>query len=358
VALDVETGDVRWHYQTVTHDIWDYDIASQPVAVQWIVSGEEVPALLVPTKRGEIFVLDRATGEPLTVVEERPVPQRPERGEWLAETQPFSVGMPSFAPIPLEEGSMWGATLLDQLWCRIEFRRARYEGLFTPQSTQGSIVFPGAFGVMNWGSVSVDPERDLVLVNTSYLPWYQQLIPRERADELGIVPWGTSDGRQPVRPKGQEIYYAQAGTPYAIDSRPFLSPLGYPCNEPPWGELVAVNMTDRDIAWRIPLGTTRDVAPFGLSLPTGIFNIGGSVTTKGGLTFIAATVDNVIRAFDTETGEELWKARLPAGGQSNPISYVSEEGRQFVVIAAGGHIPMATKAGDFVLAYALPQEAR
>ncbi len=357
VAIDINSGNVRWHYQTVNHDIWDYDIAAQPVAFQWNDAGRSVPALLVPTKRGEVFVLDRATGVPLTEVQELPVPSGAAAGEWLAPTQPFSTGMPSFAPADLEEASMWGATPLDQLWCRIEFRRARYDGLFTPHSTQGAIVYPGAFGVINWGSVSVDPSRNLMLVNTSYLPWYQKLIPRDQADELGIVAWGTPSDRELISPTGREIYYAQAGTPFAIDSRPFLSPLGYPCHEPPWGELAAVDLGRREIAWRIPLGTTRDVAPFGVALPTGIFNIGGPITTAGGLTFIAATVDNYFRAFDTETGAALWKARLPAGGQSNPISYVStNNSRQYIVIAAGGHVPMQTTPGDYVLAYALPAE--
>lgn len=355
VAIDVSSGDVRWNYQTVNHDIWDYDIASQPVAVEWKTVGGAVPALLVPTKRGEIFVLDRRTGEPLTEVKQKPVPLGPADGDWLAPTQPYSTGMPSFAPDDLRETSMWGATPLDQLWCRINFRQARYEGQFTPQSTRGSIVYPGAFGIINWGSVSVDPIRNLMMVNTSYLPWYQQLIPRDKADALGIVPWGTKTDREVVPVKGQAIYYAQSGTPYAIDSRPFLSPLGYPCHEPPWGELAAVDLETREILWRRPFGTTRDVAPLGVSLPTGMFNIGGSLVTKGGLTFIAATADNFLRAFSTETGEELWKSRLPAGGQSNPISFVSgDDGRQYIVLAAGGHVPMKTIPGDYLLAFSLP----
>jgi len=355
VAIDVNSGEVRWSYQTVNHDIWDYDIASQPVTVDWQTADGVVPALLLPTKRGEIFVLDRRNGERLTEVTQKSVPTGPADGDWLAVTQPYSTGMPSFAPDDLREASMWGATPLDQLWCRIAFRRARYEGQFTPQSTQGSIVYPGAFGVINWGSVAVDPVRNLMLVNTSYLPWYQQLIPRDKADELGIVPWGTKTDREVAPVKGQAIYYAQAGTPFAIDSRPFLSPLGYPCHEPPWGELAAVDLGAREIVWRKPLGTTRDVAPLGISLPTGMFNIGGSLATKGGLTFIAASADNFLRAFSTETGEELWQARLPAGGQSNPISFVSaEDGRQYIVLAAGGHIPMKTKPGDYLLAFSLP----
>jgi membrane-bound PQQ-dependent dehydrogenase (glucose/quinate/shikimate family) len=359
VALDIRSGNVRWSFQTVNHDVWDLDIASQPVAVSWPAQGGNLPALIVTTKRGEIFIVDRRTGEPITAIEQRPVPQNPVAGEWLAPTQPYSVGFPSFAPADLDETSMWGATPLDQMWCRIRFRRSRYEGQFTPQSTTGSIAYPGAFGVINWGSVSLDPERQLMVVNTSHMPWYQRLIVRSEADKLGIAPWGMPSPHGTAVHSGREIYYAQGGTPYAIDSGPFLSPLGFPCNEPPWGELAAVDLITREIVWRRPLGTTRDVAPLGLPLPTGIFNIGGSVTTSGGVTFIAATIDNYLRAFDIDSGEELWKTRLPAGGQATPISYVSQEtGKQYVVITAGGHGPMMTKPGDYVLAYALPDDSK
>lgn len=355
VALDIHTGDVRWSFQTVNHDIWDLDIASQPVVVNWLSQSKTIPALIVPTKRGEIFILDRRSGESITKIEQRPVPQNPAAGEWLSPTQPYSVGFPSFAPADLGETSMWGATPLDQLWCRIKFRQSRYEGQFTPQSTMGTITFPGAFGVINWGSVSLDPERMLMIVNTSYMPWYQKLIARSEANTLGIAPWGTPSPNGKAGHTGREIYYAQSGTPYAIDSGPFLSPLGLPCNAPPWGELSAVDLKTREILWQRPLGTTRDVAPFGLPLATGVFNIGGSITTSGGVTFIAATIDNFLRAFDVDTGKELWKTRLPAGGQATPISYVSREtGRQYVVIAAGGHGPLMTKPGDYILAYSLP----
>lgn len=356
VALDVQTGNVRWSFQTVNHDIWDFDIAAQPVLIEWPTERGTRPGLIVPTKRGEVFVVDRETGEPLTPVVQRPVPQNPEVGEWLADTQPFSVGLPSFAPADLDETSMWGATPIDQMWCRLRFLKSRYEGQFTPQSTQGTISFPGAFGIINWGSVSVDPDRLLMVVNTSYLPWYQKLIARSDADKLGIAPWGSPSERPAGGHSGREIFYAQAGTPYAIDSRPFLSPLGLPCHEPPWGELSVVDLGEGKIIWRRPLGHTGEVAPFGVPLPMGVFNIGGSLTTRSGLTFIAATIDDYFRAFDVDTGQELWKTKLPAGGQSNPISYVSREGRQYVVIAAGGHVPMKTKTGDYLLAYALPVE--
>jgi quinoprotein glucose dehydrogenase/quinate dehydrogenase (quinone) len=356
VALDAASGDVRWSFQTVHHDIWDFDIGSQPVLVEFDTDRGPVPALIAPTKRGEIFVLDRRDGTPITEVIEQPVPKGAADGDWLSPTQPFSVGMPSFAPDDLTEADMWGATPIDQLWCRLRFARSRYDGQFTPQSTQGSVIHAGSFGIIDWGSVSLDPERGLMIVNTSGLPYYQKLIPRAEADRLHVRPYGTAKPEDPPPSAESFTMFAQAGTPYAIDSWGFLSPLGYPCNEPPWGTLAAVDLKRRETIWRRPLGTTEDVAPFGLALPAGVFNIGGTVTTRGGVTFVDATIDDYLRAFDTETGRELWKGRLPAGGQANPISYVSgKTGRQYVVIAAGGHGSLKTKPGDYIVAYALPQ---
>lgn len=357
VALDIQTGSVRWSFQTTHHDIWDYDVPAQPVLIDIPDShGAAVPAVVVPTKRGEIFVLDRRTGVPITEVVEKSVPGGAAPGERLSATQPFSVRMPSFAPRPLTEASMWGATLLDQLWCRIQFRSHRYDGAFTPQSTEGSIVYPGSFGVINWGSVSIDPDRKLMIVNTSLLPYVNRLIPRADADALGVVAHGMqpSHGVAPQPASEARGIHAQAGTPYAVKVSPFLSPFEIPCHQPPWGELAAVDLNSRQILWRRPLGTTEDHAPLGMPLPVGVFNLGGSITTRGGVVFIAATIDNVLRAFNSSTGEQIWSARLPAGGQSTPISYVSaDSGRQFVVILAGGHTVMRTTPGDYVLAYAL-----
>jgi quinoprotein glucose dehydrogenase/quinate dehydrogenase (quinone) len=355
VALDVQTGDVRWSFQTVHADVWDFDIGSQPVLTEFKTDLGFVPALIAPTKRGEIFVLDRRNGRPLAEVVEKRVPQNPVEGERLSPTQPYSIGMPSFAPRDLTEARMWGATPLDQLWCRIQFRGHRYEGQFTPLSTQGSIVYPSSFGVIDWGSVSVDPERRLMIVNSSALPYIDTLIPRERANAAKIVPYDPSSNEMPALLSAR---FAQAGTPFAVETLPFLSPLGIPCHQPPWGELSAVDLDTRRIVWRRPLGTTRDHAPLGIPFPMGVFNIGGSVTTRGGVVFIGATIDAYLRAFDVETGRELWKSRLPAGGQSNPMTYVSPRtGRQYVVIAAGGHTSMMTRKGDYVLAYALPATA-
>lgn len=350
VALDVTTGNVRWSFKTSHHDIWDLDNGAQPVVIDLDLPRGRVAAVLVPTKRGEIFVLDRVTGKPVFGVEERAVPQGPAPTEWLSPTQPYQVGFPSFAPSLLTEADMWGATMFDQMLCRIEFRRQRYEGEFTPPSLQGTLMYPAFFGVLNWGSVAVDPERQLMLVNPAWLPTLVKLIPRVDADAAGLTPRGT--GPTPVVSEKTRGMLPQAGTPYAALVRQFLSPLDYPCNRPPWGAVAVVDLRTQRVLWQRPLGTTRDAAPLGLAFPTGVPSIGGGIVTRGGVAFIGAAIDNYLRAFDVTTGREVWKGRLPAGGQATPMTYVSDRSsRQFVVIAAGGHAHMKTTLGDYIVAY-------
>ena len=345
VALDAATGQARWSFQTVHHDLWDYDIGAQPVLIDMPTPGGTVPALIQATKHGEIYLLDRRDGKPLATVEERPVPKGDIPEERYAPTQPWSTGMPSFTPPPLKEVDMWGATPLDQLWCRIRYKSLRYQGKFTPPSIHRTLQYPGNFGVVDWGSVAVDEARGLMIVNTSGMPQTVRLVPRAEADKQLLASAG--NGHKGLSP--------QSGTPYAVDFAPFLSPLGLPCNAPPWGELAAVDMKTRKVVWRTTLGTTRDHAPLRIAVP-GVFNLGGSVVTQGGVTFIAATIDNYLRAFDTRTGRLLWEGRLPAGGQANPMTYTSgRTGKQYVVIAAGGHQFMGTTPGDYVIAYALPK---
>ncbi|MFC5742107.1 membrane-bound PQQ-dependent dehydrogenase, glucose/quinate/shikimate family [Dyella tabacisoli] len=348
IAVDADSGEIRWHFQTTHHDIWDYDVPAQPTAIDLPGDhgGPQVPALLVPTKRGELFVLDRRTGKPLTQVEERPVPQQAVPGEHPSPTQPFQVDMPSFAPATLRETDMWGATPLDQLYCRIRFKQLRNEGLFTPPSLQGSLAYPGSAGVFEWGGVSVDPLRHIVVTNNNYMAIIDKLTPR--AD---VVAGGSSTGGDFGGP--------QLGTPYAASAAPFLSPLAIPCNQPPWGMIAALDLKTRTFLWRHPLGTAYDNGPFGIAshvpLQVGVPNMGGSVITRSGLIFIAASADRTLRAFELRTGRELWHATLPFGGIATPSVYEGKDGRQYVVIAAGGHTGLGRAGGDAVMAYALPK---
>lgn len=344
VALDGKTGAVRWHFQTVHHDLWDYDNGSQPVLLDAQTDAGAVPAMILPTKMGEIYLLDRRTGEPLTKVEERPAPKGDIPGERYSPTQPWSVGMPNFAKEPLFEKDMWGATPLDQMLCRIDFKSMRYEGRYTPPSTVKTLQFPGNFGVIDWGSVAVDLDRNIMVVNTSAMPQTARLVPREEANKRPI-----SDLK-----KGHLGLSPQFNTPYAVDFAPFFSKLGLPCTSPPWGQLHGVDLKTKKIIWSAKLGSTQDHAPLGIGVP-GVFNLGGAAISKGGVTFIGATIDKNLRAFDTQTGKLLWTGRLPAGPQAGVMTYTSSQtGKQYVVIAAGGHAFMKTAPGDYVIAYALP----
>ena len=351
-ALDVMTGKPRWVHQTVHHDLWDYDVASQPTLIDLPIGGKIVPALIQPTKQGQIYLLDRRNGSPLARVEERPVPQGAAEGDFLSPTQPFSVGMPAFDDERLSESKMWGTTPLDQLWCRIKFRQARYEGPFTPPGVKPTITYPSYQGGIDWGSVSVDPERRLMVVNWNRVANYTRLVPRAEADAMGVK----------VSPDGHMQRFLpvpQAGTPFAMKTDPFWSPLLIPCTQPPFGKITVVDLDTRKKRWEKPLGTSRDSGPLGypsmVPLPMGVPSTGGSITTRSGLVFIAASQEQALRALDIRDGRKLWTARLPAGGQATPMTFVSPKtGKQYVVIAAGGNYPILTKMGDYVVAFALP----
>lgn len=346
VALDFTTGKERWKFQTVHHDLWDYDVPAQP-ALYDVPDGKggTVPALIQVTKRGQIFMLDRRTGTPLAEVKELPAPQGAQKGEWLAKTQPYSVGMPAIGAEPLSEASMWGATWFDQMACRIQFKKLRYDGDFTPTTTDASLIYPGYAGGMNWGSVSIDEHNSLLIVNDLRIAHQVQLIPRAEADQR-IAGSSHGVGLQP-----------QKGSPFATDQRGFTSPLGIPCNAPAWGTFTAIDLKTRKIVWQRPAGTTRDVnlngTKVGLPVPLGMPTLGGPMTTSGGLTFYAGTQDYYLRAFDTLSGKELWKGRLPVGTQATPMTYVSpKSNQQFVVVTAGGS-RQSPDRGDYVVAYKL-----
>jgi len=346
VALDAVTGALRWSFQTMHHDLWDYDVPAQPTLLNVERGGQTIPALVQATKRGQLFVLDRRTGEPVFPVEERPVPQAGAApGERLSPTQPYSVGLPSFGGV-LHERDMWGATPIDQLWCRIAFRRLRYDGEATPPGETASLVYPGVAGGMNWGGVSVDPVHGVAIVNSMYVAATNQLIARAEADEIAR--------------RGGDAPQPMAGSPYAAQVSTFYSPLNAPCNEPPYGRLSAVDLRSGALLWQRPVGTIRDAGPLGLAtqlpIPMGQPNLGGTLTTRGGLVFMGAVRERRFRAFDIRTGRELWSAALPSGGQANPMTYVSPaSGRQFVIIAAGGHPVLDMPAGDTLVAFALPR---
>jgi len=347
VALDVMTGRPRWSFQTTHHDLWDYDVGSQPTLVDAVTEHGVVHAVLQATKRGEIFVLDRTSGIPLYPVIEKPAPRRgavPE--EVLAPTQPFSVGLPSFGAPTLVEADMWGVTPIDQLWCRIKFREARYEGALTPPGLSPSIELPGVLGGVDWGGIAVDVDHGIVLVNSNRFPYYVRLITRANAKRLGVNRFAPSDE---ASDGPGSFRWSQEGSPYGAILSPFLSPLQLPCHRPPYGTLSAFNLRSGKLIWTRPFGVTRDLGPFGahstLPLPLGTPNLGGAIVTRGGLLFIAATMDRYFRAYRATTGELLWETELPENGMATPISYISpESGRQFVVITASDH----------VLAYALP----
>jgi len=346
VALDLDTGRVRWNFQTVHHDLWDYDVPAQPSLIDLTRNGSTVPALVQATKQGEIFVLDRRTGTPVLPVTEMPAPQGAAQGDHSAPSQPRSAL--SFEPPRLTGRDMWGATMFDQLYCRIAFHRLRYEGRFTPPSTQGSLIYPGNWGVFNWGGVAVDPQRQMVFATPVHFAFISRLVPR--SDDSSLLMQGDAP------PKGSlPALNENLGAPFAIEMSAFTSPLGIPCQAPPWGYVAAADLTTGKIAWMHKNGTVRDLAPVPVPFRMGVPTLGGPITTAGGVAFLSGTIDDYVRAYDVSNGKQLWQSRLPAGGQSTPMSYSGADGRQYVLVAAGGHGSLGTTAGDYVMAYALPK---
>jgi quinoprotein glucose dehydrogenase len=344
VALRGSSGKLVWHYQIVHHNIWDYDLPAQPSLITVRKNGTDIPAVAQATKMGFLFLLHRETGEPIFPVEERPVPQSDVPGEQSWPTQPFPTRPPPLAPTTLSADDAWGLSPWDRGQCRKLIERYRNDGIFTPSSLAGTIQYPGVTGGTNWGSVAFAPRRGWVVLNMSRLP-----------SVTGLIPRATLEARRPEVPDDASISKME-GTPYSLFRVPaLLSPLGLPCTKPPWGTLLAVDTATGQVKWEVPLGTVRDLAPLPLPIRWGTPNLGGPIVTGGGLVFIAAAMDNYLRAFDLETGKELWKGRLPAGGQATPMSYrLEEDGRQFVLIAAGGHGRLGTDIGDSVVAFALP----
>lgn len=342
VCLRAENGELVWGRQLVHHDLWDYDLPAQPVLVDLEKDGVTVPAVIQATKMGLLFSFNRETGEPVFPIEERPVPASDVPGEQASPTQPFPAAPPPLVPHKaITEDDAFGVAFFDQQACRKLLSRYRSEGLYTPPSIRGSILVPGNVGGSNWGGIAFDKRRRWVIANTSHLPFIAALIPADRY--------------QAVRDSGQfpgDEFAPQTGTPYGLRRGVPRSFLGAPCFKPPWGKLAAVDMVKGEIRWEVPFGTTAGQTPFPIEFNWGLPNIGGPIITVSGLIFIGAAMDNFLRAYDIESGRELWRGRLPAGGQANPMTY-QLNGRQYVVIAVGGHGRMQTKRGDYVIAFAL-----
>ncbi|MER2298483.1 MAG: pyrroloquinoline quinone-dependent dehydrogenase [Pseudomonas sp.] len=369
VAVDVKTGKDVWHFQTIRHDVWDYDLGSQPTMLDFPgKDGKPVPAVLLPTKQGDIYILDRATGEPLIPIGEVKAPKGGSvEPEFLADTQPTSEWH-TLRKAPKTEADMWGFSPLDQLMCRIQFRQANYEGYLTPPSVDRPwIQYPGYNGGSDWGSVAIDPVRRLLIANYNDIPNLNQLIPREQADKMGLKPIYapkvdetalSKAGSKSGKGEGGASVYPQINAPYAISVNAGWRNwgTGVPCSAPPYGGIRAVSLDTGKTVWDEPLGTARRNGPFGipshLPLNIGLPNNGGTVVTAGGLTFVGAATDNLFRAIDTTTGEVLWEDVLNVGAQANPISY-EVNGEQYVLVSASGHAFMETGTSDEIIAYKL-----
>jgi len=342
VALDAVTGDIAWSYQLTHHDLWDYDLASQPVLVDIRRGDNTVPVVIQPTKMGMLFSFNRKTGMPFFEIEERHVPASDIAGEEAWPTQPFPVAPPPLVSHrAVTEDNAWGFSFVDRGACRDEIKTLRSEGIYTPPSIEGTIMIPGNGGGSNWGGIAWDPERQIVIANSLHLPFIVALEPRD----------GFEAARESGRYQDTE-FSPQHGTPFGMRRKAFMSPLGIPCVKPPWGTLAAVDMVSGDILWQVPFGTTRDLTPLPLGPELGMPALGGPIILSSGLVFIGAAMDDYIRAFDAENGEQLWRGRLPAGGQATPMTY-QLNGRQYIVISAGGHAKLGTTRGDYVVAFAL-----
>ena len=342
IALRADTGERVWHFQTVHHDLWDYDVATPPLLLDIHRDGQTTPAIAVGSKTANLFLLNRETGKPIFGVEERPAPKSDVPGETASPTQPFPIKPAPLSAQQMTADDAFGIDDADRNYCHAEISKLRATGIFTPPSLQGNLQMPGNIGGQNWGGMAYDPEHQLLVLPSNHLAAEVRLIPR--ADLQNV-----RKSQRERKIDGDWEIAPQTGTPYGMMRRFLLSPKRIPCTRPPWGTLIAINTVTGDKKWEVPLGQ------FSPKLPAewGSISLGGPMVTAGGLVFIASTLVPALYAFDVETGRELWHAALPAGGQATPMTYLAG-GRQFVVIAAGGHARLGTRLGDAVLAYALP----
>jgi quinoprotein glucose dehydrogenase len=352
VALNAATGAMLWQFQTVQHDLWDYDNASPPALVTLQLGGTAVPALLLSTKTGRLFALNRETGESLFPILRGNVPPSDVPGEEAAPTQITSSGLPPLSPQRLTLDEVWGPTASDRDACRQRFNELRNDGTFTPPSLRGSLIVPSNVGGAHWGGLAFDPANDVVVVPTNRIAAVITLIPR--------ATYEAQRGRETVGERIGTEYAMMRGTPFVLKRELFLGPSNAPCTPPPFGSLTALSLRTRQILWSVPLGTSEGLDRIGIHVPAnipGAINLGGPITTASGLVFIGAAVDRYFRAFDITSGRELWKFALPAGGKATPMTYLGADRRQYLVIAAGGD-GKAWGWSDEIIAFALPRSAR
>ncbi|MDP6437857.1 MAG: pyrroloquinoline quinone-dependent dehydrogenase [Gammaproteobacteria bacterium] len=343
LAIRASTGELVWHFQVVHHDVWDWDIPTHPLLVDITRDGEKIPVVVVLTKTGVVFVLHRDTGEPFFEVEERPVPTDGIPGEQLSPTQPFPVKPPPLMNVGITPDDAWGFTIFDRNACRDKIASMRYGGYYEPPTEQGTVMYPMIGGGNNWGGGAFDPDRNILVTPVAQVPFFIRLIPNEQIEK--------SDHPMAGMPMGPPDFIA--GAEYGLQQGPLMSPSFSPCSKPPWAKLVGVDLDKGDIIWDRPLGVLDKLSPVPFPLEFGTPGSGGGISTGGGLVFIGASYDERFRAFDVETGKLLWEVNTPYSANATPMTY-EVDGRQYVVVSAGGHAWSPLAKGDYILAFALP----
>jgi quinoprotein glucose dehydrogenase len=341
VALDARTGTLKWGFQLVHHDLWDYDTAAAPLATSIRLKGRSKPAVIAGNKTGMVFVLDPATGKPLLPVAEKPVPRSTLAGETSSPTQPIPTATPPLVPQSLSPADAFGLSPADKKWCADTLGKLSGTSMFSPPSEAGTLAIPGNVGGINWSGFAWDQAHGRLIVSVTNLPTRVRMIPADK--------FGTSD-KGDLRAEST----LQRGTPWALTRAPLLSPMGLPCIAPAYGELVALDLDAGKVVWRTPLGSLEELAPGVGKIVKGSVVLGGPIVTAGGLIFQGGTLDRTLRAFSAESGKELWSAELPASAHATPMTY-EVGGKQYVVIAAGGSAKITEeRQGDAVVAFALP----